>query len=108
MNEQPKVFCGNAKMFTFKGDQTGVEIKVTLNELTTMLEAAKERGWMREYPARGETQREVTLKAWPMREPTKYATHYLELTEPYRKTEETTGGGERKAARYAEDEDLPF
>lgn len=103
--QQPKVFCGNAKMFTFKTDQTGVEIKVTIDELQRMFAAAEERGWVREYSARGMMQREVTLKAWPMREPTKYATHYVELAEPYRRE---SSDAEQGVTTTKEDDELPF
>lgn len=112
MNNNEKVFCGNAKLFTYKGDQTGMEIKVTLAELRAMVKVAEERGWVREFPARGETQREITLKAWPKKEPTKHSTHYIELTEPYRKSEgtQTTETGYSIAASIDADDDdgLPF
>lgn len=110
-NDQPKVYCGNAKVFTYKGDQIGVEIKMTINELRTMIREAEERGWTRQFSTRNGAEQELTLKAWPMKERSKYKTHYIELAEPYRKPEsEATSAetGYSAIAQATEDDELPF
>lgn len=115
MNDD-RIFCGSGKAFTYKGNQQGFEIKLTIDQLHAVIKAAEQRGWIREYNSKSGVQREIKLVAYERKEPTKFETHYLQLSEPYRK-EEQTETGQPSAAQSAysaaaqledDNDDLPF
>lgn len=113
MNDD-RIFCGSGKVFTYKGNQQGFEIKFTIDQLRDAIKAAEERGWIREYNSKNGKQKEVKLVGYERKEPTPYETHYLQLAEPYRKEESTetasaTQSAYSVASQIEDDNDgLPF
>lgn len=112
MNDD-RIFCGSGKVFTYKGNQQGFEIKLTIDQLRDAIKAAEERGWIREYNSKNGVQKEIKLVAYERRESTKFETHYLQLSEPYRKEESNEPSAAQSAYSVATqiegaDDDLPF